>query len=255
MSLYYYALIEFLDKYQNRYKWIMPDKVRNIFYQGKSYAYYESYKNTMNLLKEHNYTEYYEYIYEIINKVTGKPLNLTTKQEIKTREMFEKISKVKTTRLLRAYVLYKCMELQLINTSYYEKIYLGKYITKNITKYDKKWKIICDKLNWIYIPSLQEYDENKYDMPVDVKEKFIKEFGEDVSRPRLSYAQRVFIDRIGTKDENGHRYAVSWTVGGYPLASKIHKDNKFVYTLIEDRSNPEGRYSAYHGCFDKRYID
>ena len=114
-----------------------------------------------SILKKLKLNKYYEHVPHIINRLTGTPAPIITREiEIKLRSMFKEIQNPwmkycpnhRSNFLSYSYVLYKC--LQLLEMDEYLEYFTLLKSREKLAEQDKIWKCICNDLRWEYIKTI-----------------------------------------------------------------------------------------------------
>jgi len=114
-----------------------------------------------SILKKLKLNKYYEHVPHIINRLTGTPAPIITRDiEIKLRSMFKEIQNPwmkycpnhRSNFLSYSYVLYKC--LQLLEMDEYLEYFTLLKSREKLAEQDKIWKCICKDLRWEYIKTI-----------------------------------------------------------------------------------------------------
>ena len=114
-----------------------------------------------SILKKLKLNKYYEHVPHIINRLTGTPAPIITRDiEIKLRSMFKEIQNPwmkycphnRSNFLSYSYVLYKC--LQLLEMDKYLEYFTLLKSREKLAEQDKIWKCICSELRWEYIKTI-----------------------------------------------------------------------------------------------------
>ena len=114
-----------------------------------------------SILKKLKLNKYYEHVPHIINRLTGTPAPIITREiEMKLRSMFKEIQNPwmkycpnnRSNFLSYSYVLYKC--LQLLEMDEYLEYFSLLKSREKLAEQDKIWKCICKDLRWEYIKTI-----------------------------------------------------------------------------------------------------
>jgi hypothetical protein len=157
---------EWLAQFQAKESTDIP---QNIYTKIKLELNKESYLDIKNLkvkkirdiLKKLKLNKYYEHVPHIINRLSGNPAPIITRDlEEKLRIMFKEIQNPwmrhcpdkRSNFLSYSYVLFKC--LQLLEMDKFLKHFSLLKSREKLAEQDKIWKKICNDLKWEYIQTI-----------------------------------------------------------------------------------------------------
>tara|TARA_B110000908_G_C10193978_1_gene421928 strand:+ start:643 stop:1386 length:744 start_codon:yes stop_codon:yes gene_type:complete len=170
MSYFAYKRInhfnEWLAQFQAKETTDIPKNVyNNIIEEIKKESYISihtiSISKLRSILKKLKLNKYYEHVPHIMNRLTGTPAPIITRDiEIKLRSMFKEIQNPwmkycpnnRSNFLSYSYVLYKC--LQLLEMDEYLEYFTLLKSREKLAEQDKIWKCICSDLRWEYIKTI-----------------------------------------------------------------------------------------------------
>ena len=170
MSYFAYKRInhfnEWLAQFQAKETTDIPkDVYDNIIEEIKKESYISidtiSITKLRSILKKLKLNKYYEHVPHIINRLTGTPAPIITRDiEMKLRSMFKEIQNPwmkycpnnRSNFLSYSYVLYKC--LQLLEMDEYLEYFTLLKSREKLAEQDKIWKSICYDLRWEYIKTI-----------------------------------------------------------------------------------------------------
>ena len=157
---------EWLAQFQAKESTDIP---KEVYEKIKAEIKKESYINTSNLkiskvrdiLKKLSLNKYYEHVPHIMNRLSGKPAPIITREvEEKLRMMFKEIQvpwmrhcpNKRSNFLSYSYVLYKC--LQLLEMDEFLKHFSLLKSREKLAEQDKIWRLICKDLKWQFIKTI-----------------------------------------------------------------------------------------------------
>ena len=157
---------EWLAQFQAKESTDIP---KNIYTKIKIELNKETYLDIKNLkvgkirdiLKKLKLNKYYEHVPHIINRLSGNPAPIITRDlEEKLRMMFKEIQNPwirhcpnkRSNFLSYSYVLFKC--LQLLEMDKFLKHFSLLKSREKLAEQDKIWKKICNELKWEYIKTI-----------------------------------------------------------------------------------------------------